>query len=71
VTTWLVHHCRRHYTAKTVLACTLIMAVLFGVVAIGQTLTLKQRVREACAQTEAAAKLDLSSFVPLCLEVKQ
>lgn len=30
---------------------------------------LQAEVREACATTGAAAKLDLSSFVPLCKEI--
>lgn len=29
------------------------------------------QVRDACAQTEAAAKLNLGSFVPLCEQVRR
>jgi hypothetical protein len=68
---WLVYRYRHHYTATTLLTNALILAVVVAIIAIGQEQALKQRVREACSETGAAAKLDLSSFVPVCLEVKR
>jgi hypothetical protein len=54
------------------LASLVIIALLVGSIAlINRYNNLERRVQEACSQTSAAAKLDLSSFVPVCLEVKR
>jgi hypothetical protein len=52
---------------------TMVMAVFMVVLILmaQQHAHLVNEIRGACAETGAAAKLDLSSFVPLCLEVKR
>jgi hypothetical protein len=54
------------------LASLVIIALLVASIAlINRYDNLEGRVREACSETGAAAKLDLSLFVPVCLEVKR
>jgi hypothetical protein len=53
------------------LASLVIIALLVASIAlINRYNNLEGRVREACSETGAAAKLDLSSFVPVCLDVQ-
>jgi hypothetical protein len=48
-----------------------IVALTFALILMAQQRAqLVDQIREACSETGAAAKLDLSSFVPLCLRVK-
>jgi len=57
--------------ALLVFATIVIIALLVGSIAlINRYNNLEDRVREACSETGAAAKLDLSSFVPVCLDVQ-
>jgi hypothetical protein len=57
---------------RIILALVLVMVLLvtFAAVAIMKYQDLESQVREACSETGAAAKLDLASFVPVCLRVK-
>jgi hypothetical protein len=57
---------------RIILALVLLMVLLvaFAALTIMKYQGLESRVQEACSETGAAAKLDLSSFVPVCLEVK-
>jgi len=48
----------------------LILAIALVVLLVFRYQGLESQVQEACSETGAAAKLDLSSFVPLCLRVK-
>lgn len=50
----------------------LVAVVLIAGIAlqVQQRVHLMDEVRAACSETSAAAKLDLSTFVPLCEQVK-
>jgi hypothetical protein len=51
--------------------CGLMILVAVGMlIAIMAYANLESQVQDACSETGAAAKLDLSSFVPVCLRVK-
>jgi len=54
------------------LVATVVAAFTVGLILMAQQHThLVDEIRGACAETSAAAKLDLFSFVPVCLEVKR
>jgi hypothetical protein len=61
---------RRRRDAVQTLGVLLVVAVLFGVVMVGQYRNLQTRVARSCADAQAAAKLDLSTLMPICGEGK-
>ena len=56
--------------AVAILSLALVLVTAVAVILILKYQGLEAQVWDACSETGAAAKLDLSSFVPLCLRVK-